>query len=114
MKEKEHLFSKILNDLSTGQLKELCGGIDNSFMAALRPLRGKVQTENQEEYMLVVTKIDELQQENLKLTCELNKWKDTAAIESESRRVAESEIRKLKDTIERVQIDNHKLAQYGN
>ena len=54
MKEKEHLFSKNLSDLSTGQLKELCDGINKSFVAALKPLRGKLETENQEESVGIV------------------------------------------------------------
>ena len=33
MEEKEHLFSKNLNDLSTGQLRELYDGIDKWYMA---------------------------------------------------------------------------------
>ena len=61
-----------------------------------------------------VTKIDELHQENVRIIYKLNKWKDAAAIESERRRTAESEISQLKDTIERVQIDNHRLTQYVN
>ena len=30
---KEHLFSKNLSDLSIGQLKDLCDGVDQSFIA---------------------------------------------------------------------------------
>ena len=33
MDEKEHLFSKNLSDLSTRQLKELCEGVNKSFVA---------------------------------------------------------------------------------
>lgn len=33
MDRKEHLFSKILGDLSIGQLKDLCDGVDKSFIA---------------------------------------------------------------------------------
>ena len=36
MEEKEHLFSKNLSDLSTGQLKELCSGINKSFAATYK------------------------------------------------------------------------------
>ena len=64
--------------------------------------------------MSFVTKIDELHQENVRIICELNKWKDAAATESERRRTAESEISQLKETIERVQMDNHRLTQYIN
>lgn len=31
LKEKEHLFSKNLSDLSTDQLKNLCDDVDKSF-----------------------------------------------------------------------------------
>lgn len=31
--EKEHLFSKNLSDLSIGQLKDLCDGVDKSLIA---------------------------------------------------------------------------------
>ena len=33
MDEKEHLFSKNLSDLSIGQLKDVCDGVDKSFIA---------------------------------------------------------------------------------
>lgn len=33
MDEKEHLFSKNLSDCSIGQLKDLCDGVDTSFLA---------------------------------------------------------------------------------
>ena len=34
--EKEHLFSKNLSDLSIGQLKDLCDGVDKFFIAILK------------------------------------------------------------------------------
>ena len=54
MKEKEHLFLKNLSDLSTGQLKELCDGVDKSFVAACRPLRGELQTESRKESVCTI------------------------------------------------------------
>ena len=54
MKEKEHLFLKNLSNLSTSQLKELCDGIDKSFVAVCRPLEAKLPTESQEESVYTV------------------------------------------------------------
>ena len=49
MEEKEHLFSKNLSDLSTGQLKELCEGVNKSFRVIWRPpLQNKLSAENEE------------------------------------------------------------------
>ena len=49
MEEKEHLFSKNLSDLSTGQLKDLCAGIDKSFVAIHKaPVQSLHQTQDEE------------------------------------------------------------------
>ena len=50
MDEKEHLFLKNLSDLSIGQLKDLCGGVDRSFIAIWKtPLQSKPPAQNGEE-----------------------------------------------------------------
>ena len=50
MDEKEHLFSKNLSDLSIGQLKDLCDGVDRSFIAIWKaPLQSKPPAQNGEE-----------------------------------------------------------------
>lgn len=50
MKEKEHLFSKNISDLSTEQFKELCENIDKSFVVIRRiSLQDKLSTKNEEE-----------------------------------------------------------------
>ena len=54
MKEKEHLFSKNLSDLSTGQLKELYDNINKSFVAAYKPLRDELQIEGQKESVCII------------------------------------------------------------
>lgn len=49
MEEKEHLFSKNLSDLSSGQLKDLCDGVDKSFVAIHKvPVHSLPQTQNGE------------------------------------------------------------------
>ena len=48
--EKEHLFSKNLSDLLIGQLKDLCNGVDRSFIAIWKaPLQSKPPVQNREE-----------------------------------------------------------------
>lgn len=50
MDEKEHLFSKDLSDLSTGQLKDLCDGVDRSFIAISKaPFQSELPAQNREE-----------------------------------------------------------------
>ena len=54
MDEKEHLFSKKLSELSTRQLKELCEGVDKSFVAIRgAPLQNKISAENGEKIVSV-------------------------------------------------------------
>jgi hypothetical protein len=49
MEEKEHLFSKNLSDLSSGQLKDLCDGVDKSFVAIHKaPVQSLPQTQDGE------------------------------------------------------------------
>lgn len=50
LEEKEHLVSKKLSDLSAGQLKELCDGVNNPFRAIWKvPLQNKLPAENEKE-----------------------------------------------------------------
>ena len=50
MDEKEHLFSKNLSDLSIGQLKDLCDGVDKSFIAVWKvPVQSELPSQNGEE-----------------------------------------------------------------
>jgi len=50
LEEKEHLFSKNLSDLSTGQLKDLCDGVGKSFTAIWKaPIQSEIQGQNGEE-----------------------------------------------------------------
>ena len=54
MDEKEHLFLKNLSDLSIGQLKDLCDGVDRSFIAIWKaPLQSKPPAQNGEESVCV-------------------------------------------------------------
>ena len=47
MDEKKHLFLKNLSDLSIGQLKDLCDGVDRSFIAIWKaPLQSKPPAQN--------------------------------------------------------------------
>lgn len=55
MEEKEHLFSKNLSDLSTGQLKELYESVDKSFGVIWKaPIQSKLPAENGEEIVRAV------------------------------------------------------------
>ncbi|KAL2036375.1 hypothetical protein N7G274_010908 [Stereocaulon virgatum] len=83
MEEKEHLFSKNLSDLSTGQLKELCSGINKSFAPTYkRPVVSSHQKPDQDASFLevvepelnFVAKIDELHRDNHRLACEIRNW----------------------------------------
>ncbi len=54
MDEKEYLFLKNLSDLSIGQLKDLCDGVDRSFIAIWKaPLQSKPPAQNREESVRV-------------------------------------------------------------
>lgn len=54
MDEKEHLFLKNLSDLSIGQLKDLCDGVDRSFIAIWKtPLQSNPPAQNGEESVRV-------------------------------------------------------------
>ena len=58
MEEKEHLFSKNLNDLSTGQLKDLYDGIDKLFVAIKRSRNGcNIQVLCDPTFILVSNKL---------------------------------------------------------
>ena len=59
-----------------------------------------------------VAKIDDLHQDNVRLTREISKWERRVAIESERRRAAELEAGKLKVTIQQLQMDNGKLEKH--
>ena len=49
MEEKEQLFPKNLSDLSIGQLKDLCDGIDKSFIAIWKaPFQSELPVQNGE------------------------------------------------------------------
>ena len=48
--EKEYLFSKNLSDLSIGQLKDLCDGVDKSFIAIWKaPFQSEPRVQDREE-----------------------------------------------------------------
>ena len=50
LNEKEHLFSKNLSDLSIGQLKDLCDGVDKWFIAVWKaPFQSEILIQNGEE-----------------------------------------------------------------
>jgi len=116
MQGKEYLVSKNLSDLSTGQLLELYNAIDKSIVAVWRPLR----TDNQSslhfpiEELSFKAKINALSQENIRLSSELNKWKDAAAVESKTRQTIELKISQSAETILRYQMDNERLQKYVN
>ncbi|KAL2037320.1 hypothetical protein N7G274_010009 [Stereocaulon virgatum] len=121
MEEKEHLFSKNLSDLSTGQLKELCKGIHKSFAATYkRPVVSSHQKPDQDASFLevvdpelsFVAKIDELHRDNHRLACEIRNWKQHAAMESDRRQKAESEAGHLKVTVRQLHVDNEKLKKH--
>lgn len=57
-----------------------------------------------------VAKIDELQEDNIRLTREVSEGEYQIAIESERRRTAKVEADQLKVTIQQLQMDNGKLA----
>ncbi len=48
--EKEHLFSKNLSDLSIGQLKDLCDGVDKLFIAIWKaPFQSEILVQDGKE-----------------------------------------------------------------
>ena len=59
-----------------------------------------------------MAKIDDLHQDNVRLTREISKWEHRVAIESERRRAAELEAGQLKVTIQQLQMDNGKLEKH--
>lgn len=59
-----------------------------------------------------VTKIEDLHQENVKLTHENSKWERRIAVELEKRKVAKLKVSELKFIIEQLQIDNEKLEKH--
>ena len=59
-----------------------------------------------------MAKIDDLHQDNVKLTREISKWECRVSTESERRRAAELEAGELKVTIQQLQIDNGKLEKH--
>ena len=61
-----------------------------------------------------VTKIDDLHQDNVRLTREINKWKRRVATESKRRRAAELKVCELKAIIKQLQINNEKLETHIN
>ena len=140
MDEKDHLFSKNLSDLSIGQLKDVCDGVDKSFTAIWKaPFQSKLLAQDGEESVRAahlhqrdvqltankflefpkpevsfVAKIDDLQQDNVRLTHEISKWEHRFATESKRRRAAELEASELKLTIQQLQMDNEKLEKHIN
>ena len=59
-----------------------------------------------------MAKIDDLNQDNVRLTREINLWDRRVATESERRRAAELEACELKATIKQLQMDNGKLEMH--
>ncbi len=59
-----------------------------------------------------MAKIDDLHQDNVRLTREISKWERRVATESERRRAAELEASELKVTIQQLQMDNEKLEKH--
>ena len=59
-----------------------------------------------------MVKIDDLYQDNVRLTREINKWERRVATESERRRVAELKACELTATIKQLQMNNGKLETY--
>jgi hypothetical protein len=57
-------------------------------------------------------KINELQEREARLTCELNKWRNQAAIELDMRCQAEGKVNHLEVVIQEARNDNQKLEQY--
>jgi len=57
-------------------------------------------------------KIDELQEGETRLTCELNKWRNQAATELEMRHQAEEKVNHLEVVIQGARNDNQKLEQH--
>lgn len=48
--EKEHLFSRNISDLSIGQLKDLCDGVDKWFIAICKaPFQSELPVQDGEE-----------------------------------------------------------------
>ena len=59
-----------------------------------------------------MAKIDDLHQDNVRLTREISKWERRVATESERRRAAELEAGELKVTIQQLQMDNGKFEKH--
>ena len=59
-----------------------------------------------------MAKIDDLHQDNVRLTRENSEWERRVAVESERRQAAELKISELKLTIQQLQIDNGKLEKH--
>ncbi len=59
-----------------------------------------------------MAKIDDLHQDNVRLSREISKWERRVATESEGRREAELEASELKVTIQQLQMDNEKLEKH--
>ena len=59
-----------------------------------------------------VAKIDDLNQDNIRLAREIGKWERGAAIESKKRQTAEWEATQLKATVRQLHIDNEKLEKH--
>lgn len=50
MEEKEHLFSTNISDISIGELKDLCDGVDKSFIAIGKaPFQSELPLQDGEE-----------------------------------------------------------------
>ncbi|KAH8797524.1 hypothetical protein F5882DRAFT_475205 [Hyaloscypha sp. PMI_1271] len=120
MEEKEHLFLKNISDHSNKSLMELYEGIGVSFAAvgkdSIRELQaGAVQSKylcSPKTEVSFTTKINELQEREARLTCELNKWRNQAAIELDMRCQAEGKVNHLEVVIQEARNDNQKLEQH--
>lgn len=122
IEEKEHLFTKNLSDLSINYLRELCEGVNKSFIAVRRPfvphqlaaesgkklhaaflqqtnlwltIRHKILDFLKPEVSFLA-KINELHQKHSELTCKLRERESKAAIELQRRQMTECEISRLK------------------
>jgi len=59
-----------------------------------------------------VAKIDDLHQDNVRLTREISKWEHRVATESKRRRAAKLEANELKVTIQQLQMNNGKFEKH--
>ncbi|KAH8799666.1 hypothetical protein F5884DRAFT_863276 [Xylogone sp. PMI_703] len=111
--EKRYLFSKNMSDHSINAYKELCREIGICFEAV--PVEtAKIETGSEDIVEEIFTsaeppqasfsaKIDELQNDNLRIGRELEQWKDQAVAESDLRHCLEHELKQSKATNQALQ-----------